>query len=371
MGDSYANITVHELVSVPRDTRPTVNNAALVLRGRALASAGCESNGWTSVRPLKRFISIASSSTGRTYVFAQQPPRVQPSTVSPVIAQWGELPQPDEMLSIEDMVPFESSDFRKLSLLIDPPRQRPLESPSPEPRPAKRLKQNKRPLHSIIPLPHYHRSAPSSFTASPSSPIVDYAEAPTVPVPPHSDATVANALMSPYSRVTWVVPVRGMSPWNGATGASVDDSARLPKPCAPCTSSLFADGLCWTPSALDAFWVYLLRLVQQPTALAPVSISFHAAPARSGDATLSTPQLNQSTSTLLSAAVSRELRPALLETDHIKVYCDAPRALAVRNVIDAWKYDAGDTGAGRSPVHVLKRARLVLVDWKAEGVLIS
>lgn len=54
--------------------------------------------------------------------------------------------------------------------------------------------------------------------------------------------------------------------------------------------------------------------------------------------------------------------------DHIKVYHDAPSAMHVRNALDVWAYIVPGQ---EHKIRVLKHARLVLVDERAKGVLIS
>ena len=78
----------------------------------------------------------------------------------------------------------------------------------------------------------------------------------------------------------------------------------------------------------------------------------------------------------------------LLEVDHIKVYHDVTCALHIRNVLDAWGYpnttlDGSfeahgrdkNTGKDNRPktkkIRILKGAKLVLVDERSKGVLIS
>jgi hypothetical protein len=74
---------------------------------------------------------------------------------------------------------------------------------------------------------------------------------------------------------------------------------------------------------------------------------------------------------IASASKSR-----LADIDYVKVYCDAPRATLVRRMLREWAYEeggqAGDTW--RDPmeaVRILRFAKLVLVDERGEGVLVS
>ena len=74
---------------------------------------------------------------------------------------------------------------------------------------------------------------------------------------------------------------------------------------------------------------------------------------------------------IVSASKSR-----LAYIDYVKVYCDAPRAMLVRRIFREWVYDGGHGGdpTRRDPmevVRILGFAKLVLVDERGEGVLIS
>jgi hypothetical protein len=68
-------------------------------------------------------------------------------------------------------------------------------------------------------------------------------------------------------------------------------------------------------------------------------------------------------------------RVPLTSVDHFKVYHHAENAMYVRNVLDAWGFPApldGDGAMGKMrKIRLLKGAKLVLVDEKSNGVLIS
>ena len=69
-------------------------------------------------------------------------------------------------------------------------------------------------------------------------------------------------------------------------------------------------------------------------------------------------------------------KPGLADMDYVKVYCDAPRAMSVRRILAQWTYE-GDgcaedaTGRTVEGIRFLEFAKLVLVNERGEGVLVS
>jgi hypothetical protein len=61
----------------------------------------------------------------------------------------------------------------------------------------------------------------------------------------------------------------------------------------------------------------------------------------------------------------------LSTVDYIKVNHDALCRLYVRNALDAWSYEVGDTDGCVKKIRLLKGARLVLVDACSRGIQIS
>lgn len=69
-------------------------------------------------------------------------------------------------------------------------------------------------------------------------------------------------------------------------------------------------------------------------------------------------------------------RMPLALIDHIKIYHDTRFTMAIRNILDAWRFDAveGTTATGEpniKKIRILKGARLVLLDERSKGVLVS
>lgn len=86
----------------------------------------------------------------------------------------------------------------------------------------------------------------------------------------------------------------------------------------------------------------------------------------------------------LPVPIASVSKSRLTYVDYIKVYCDAPRAMSVRRTLGQWAYrddpDDGDAEAeAEDPsglvhvetIRILERAKLVLVDERGEGVLVS
>jgi hypothetical protein len=79
-------------------------------------------------------------------------------------------------------------------------------------------------------------------------------------------------------------------------------------------------------------------------------------------------------SSLAPIAIASESR--LTDTDYMKVYCDALRAMWVRRTLSQWEYTiegrrTEDPGGHAEAIRILEFAKLVLVDERGEGVLIS
>jgi len=65
----------------------------------------------------------------------------------------------------------------------------------------------------------------------------------------------------------------------------------------------------------------------------------------------------------------------LTDIDYIKVYCDAPRAMWVRRTLGQWEFKEDgrveDPRVCAKAIRILEFAKLVLVDERGEGVLVS
>ena len=149
----------------------------------------------------------------------------------------------------------------------------------------------------------------------------------------------------------------------------------------------------WTYSSFRQFWTFLKSCLETPgSATGPLSLSFCAASPRSGPAGSQRASESSATSAYLPANSEPEITPSdpssplpitsasksrLAHIDYVKVYCDAPRAMLVRRMLREWAYEK-DVHAGdptrRNPmetVRILDFAKLVLVDERGEGILVS
>jgi hypothetical protein len=187
-----------------------------------------------------------------------------------------------------------------------------------------------------------------------------------------------------YGRCAWVVPVRGSLPWEGCSAGVVvvkGEEEREVK-----------EEVTWTSDYLNAFWNFLEALKDAGT-LGSIAISFHPAPIsmhtlqnesepksdtdsrKRGSDPIPVPDSGTGTGRDTQQGPDM-FRAPLVAVDHIKVYHDVGYTMFVRNVLDAWAFKEaasgkeGGTTATRK-VRVLKGKRLVLVDARSKGVLLS
>lgn len=210
-----------------------------------------------------------------------------------------------------------------------------------------------------------------------------------VPVPPQTKSSIEALFSSIYSRVAWLIPVRGLPPWEGVSRASValsDTSIPLLGHGHVLTSS--DSDIVWTYSSFRHFWTFLRCCSETSGPITgPLSLSFCAAPR--SDPT-GTQRGSESSATSFTANRETEITPLdhsplvpiasapksrLTDIDYVKVYCDAPRAILVRRTLGEWVYKedghAEDPGNPVEAIRILEFAKLVLVNETGEGVLIS
>ena len=151
----------------------------------------------------------------------------------------------------------------------------------------------------------------------------------------------------------------------------------------------------WTYSSFRQFWTFLRSCLETPgseSVTGPLSLSFRAASPQSDPTTSQRASESSATSAYLLANRETEITPSdpssplpitstskgrLTEIDYVKVYCDAPPAMLVLRMLREWAYKEG--GHAGDPtrrdtveaVRILEFAKLVLVDERGEGVLIS
>ncbi|RDB19699.1 hypothetical protein Hypma_013212 [Hypsizygus marmoreus] len=322
--------------------------------------------------------------------------------------EWGTPVTEDEIFRLDDLDDFASTDLAYLLDITLPAHPYPAHPANEKANTELILDLN--PLHTIIPQPHIHAS-PYIPTPTPTQPkpkptkMTPYAKIPPTPIPPHV-FPLPPASSSPYARNAWLVPIRGAFPWEGCTAAVVLDpsSSVIPIPVPVNKHAVIA----WTHGSLNKFWAFLLG-VRDAHTLGPVGVSFHAAapsqfrsqsqlssvrytPGAGGQ--LHTKSESESEFDQSAAPTTRTVvtRAALANVDYVKVYHEAAYTMYLRNVLHLWGYVVGseDVGEGRveeegeekekeevgkkekeKKIRLLKGARLVLVDERARGVLVS
>ena len=156
--------------------------------------------------------------------------------------------------------------------------------------------------------------------------------------------------------MAWLVPIRGILPWDNATSAEFLDNEDIP---APSTDSSGSGRLLWTQTSLRKFWDLLLEL-RKNQALGLLGISFHVA--------------RQSKQQSIASMLSLPSQPpslGLSVVDYIKVYHDAPNTLLVRNVLDIWQYVYQTEDGQTKKIRMLKGSKLVLLDAVSRAVQLS
>lgn len=212
------------------------------------------------------------------------------------------------------------------------------------------------------------------------------------PIPPHTLTSVRQHLNTSYARGAWIIPIRGLPPWQGSTPGVVVKENALPAPSFHPSSLYTGDKtrypeITWTRTSLVAFWTFLLHTRQART-LGHVSLSFNPAP-------VATPPPIAAIDTSFGYELSQDvIQPAtyppsqqsqgpywggksLLTMDHFKIYCDVEFAMYIRSALDAWFVEWNQATSERSRVNrkarvrPLEGARIVFVDESSRGLFIS
>lgn len=188
--------------------------------------------------------------------------------------------------------------------------------------------------------------------------------------------------------------MRGLPPWEGASKASIALSHISMSSLGDGYWSASSDSdIVWTYCSFRQFWTFLRSCLETPGSVTgPLSLSFCVASPRSDPTGSQRASESSTTSTYLTANRETEIttsdplsplqiagasKSRLAYIDYVKVYCDAPRAMSVRRILREWVYEDGGYGGDptrRDPmevVRILGFAKLVLVDERGEGVLIS
>ena len=236
--------------------------------------------------------------------------------------------------------------------------------------------------------PHIHPSP----RATSNKPLIvpPYKPKLVVPISPH---TLPVPLPPPYSRTTWLIPIRGTLPWDDSTSAVVLDSS-FSKPVPPNPDT--GDPIMWTHASIASFWSYLLGLRKSRPA-GTIGLSFHASRPSSQPSSPHSHSASEINAFSLISGVGNQLafeshaasdpgsiviasapglNHILSNVDHIKVYHEAPNSMQVRNALHVWSYppilpSAEGISGPSVRVRVLKGARLVLLDERSRGILIA
>ena len=223
-----------------------------------------------------------------------------------------------------------------------------------------------------------------------------------MPVPPQTAPSIEALFSSTYARVAWLIPVRGLPPWDGVSGAYVTLGGHrairvsVPGPAEGQSSPTSISGssgdsdsdIVWTHASLRQFWEFLRSCSETPGSVTgPLSLSFWAAPQSehpdSPRGTVSSANLPANIETKMTPSnssppvpISPTLKSRLAEIDYVKVYCDASRAMLVRQTLGQWAYKEDVSADGEdlrvaAAIRILEYAKLILVNERGEGVLVS
>ncbi|KAJ7507355.1 hypothetical protein B0H11DRAFT_2219170 [Mycena galericulata] len=297
---------------------------------------------WISAVKISRTPTGAST----TYEFARGPPESSSKRSPSNLKEWNtSIDSSDDVFSLDQLEEFKNTDL-DLLLLVNVKRAH-AEGSMDEP-PLKRRKLDVASLRNVLPQPHILPSIePNSIK---SNSVTAYSRSKPIPIPPH---TLPLPSPVPYTRRSWVVPVRGSLPWQHATSAvMLLDFTDPPEPPDPITH----EEITWTAAALASFWSFLLEYFSSNSQPTYTELSGMGAQLLSSDI---------GTAPSIASSSRRATMPLNL-IDHIKVYHDAATSMQIRNILDVWVLETGE-----SKIRLLKGARLVLLDERSKGVLVS
>ncbi|KAJ7662092.1 hypothetical protein DFH06DRAFT_1042976 [Mycena polygramma] len=294
---------------------------------------------------------------------ASGPPEDKTERLQRNLDGWTAKNELNDTFTLNELEEFESTDLAFLNLGNTAKRSQSegsFEEPS-----SKRRKLDLASLRNVIPQPHVLPSM--TIAAAKKSSVAPYSRHTPIPISPHK-LPLPNP--PPYTRRSWVIPVRGPLPWRHATSAVVlSDSSDLPQPPDPDTHEEIA----WTTPALSSLWEFLTMLRDRSVA-GPLGLSFHVSPNVSSNSQPTYSELSgmgaQPFTPDFGAAVSmvsssRQVVIPLTFIDHIKVYHDAAISMQLRTLLDAWAFELGEL-----KIRLLKDSRLVLLDERSKGIIV-
>ncbi|THV05720.1 hypothetical protein K435DRAFT_76379 [Dendrothele bispora CBS 962.96] len=318
--------------------------------------------------------------------------------MKPELEEWGsEITESELGFHLNELDEFESTDFDYLlnegfiDKKFNAKQQIPISSKK------RRLKLYVGSLFKIMPYPHL---LPSSFVSHKDPGELREYEREPIPILPYTLDTLPLSNPPPFARYAWIIPVRGVLPWEFATAATVlepepgSESSVLgslatqtlllppsrsptPTPTPPQVLSLPlplpvpADPtknlpILWTHDSLQQFWSWLCSL-REKLAAGPMGLSFQMARVKAKS------QLHYTNAETLyididagiddtdrigqedvgveeaRAALGNQKAedgniaasgspPSLGAVDYIKIYHDASQSMGIRNALDSWAY---------------------------------
>ncbi|OSD00460.1 hypothetical protein PYCCODRAFT_1469353 [Trametes coccinea BRFM310] len=246
---------------------------------------------------------------------------------------------------------------------------------------AKHPRLERRSLFRVLPQPHF-RPSPTTLRKPWLSLVqVDGFKAPFAPIPPHTADTVEEYLSDIFTRVAWIIPVRGCLGWHTATPAFVivgDPTSESPR-----SEDLSFEGedgkrgcssIKWTEQSLLEFWDFLQGL-RDAGNFGALALAFNVAHALSVAPFLSPsshreppnrlPPVADAHASCTPTTEQSERGSMVGQCDYIKIYHDTRYTHGLRTLLQAWFYRTDGT-----KTQPLKDAKLVLVDARGKGLLV-
>ncbi|KAJ4490654.1 hypothetical protein J3R30DRAFT_118854 [Lentinula aciculospora] len=333
---------------------------------------------WHNVEIKAEYNALKVLTSSRIITISTPPPQINlPDVTTNTIRDWHESPTPEEILALDDLEEFESTDLsslfcthseygsqyqrRKRSL---PSNLKQSEAFDPDEPSKKFLRFDSGSLHRVIPQPHIQLS--KSFIPPDFDAIQVYDRATPIYLPPHAAPSVPTT--DDFGRRAWIIPARGFLPatWTeaGASSAVVLDPQQHDSSSLDMTTT--GSTIKWSHFALKEFWKYLntlrnlnnfgplgisfqpaqnaaLRLRMEKVKLASLSCSeahrgLHSANVSSLRSSVSTDSQSGQSSLV---STTRSLSLSLRDCDYFKVYHDTKISMHLRHAFDIFTFRLG------------------------------
>ncbi|KAI5891356.1 uncharacterized protein SCHCODRAFT_02505445 [Schizophyllum commune H4-8] len=321
-------------------TNESSNQTAVLSSAEKVLHGATAVDNWRTV--IQQKAPSPSKEATRAYMLLLAPPYISGTRTRPELRHWGAAPDPeaDEIFSLQELEEFESSDFSYLDRV--PVSKRMSRSSTPDPSP-KRRKLYTAPLYDLLPKPHVFVSPVTSKIKMKD--LKAYNRRKPIILDPDVQ------LSAPFSRNTWIIPIRGKLSWDECSSAALFDPSNesaIPFPPTPTDNEIL-----WTRDAISQFWQFLIYF-RQKGRLGPIGLSFQVSSVQpiSGSASSGSATAHNDISSL----------------DHVRIHHDGQLSMHVRNILHLWAYRANE---GDSGIRMLRGARLLLVNHKGKALLIS